>query len=170
MGYARFLIAIGIFGLLTGGMVTGTRYLAAQRPANAGAGLPDPVPRAMSECAACHMLFPPQFLPRRSWTALLAKLDDHFGEIATVTDAQKTEIAAYLAANAADAPRTVGGAQFTRGIAADAVPLRITETPWWTGIHEAVNFAGLRATPVKSASNCLGCHGGSIREVSGGAE
>jgi len=139
--------------------------LAASGPPARAAG--DNVPAAMQECGACHMVYPPQFLPRRSWTALLGKLDQHFGEIATVTDAKKAEIAAYLAANAADAPGTQAGTWFMYGIANDATPLRITETPWWTNRHQAVNFSGLRATRIKTVSNCLGCHGGGGERDSG---
>jgi len=38
----------------------------------------DPVVR--KECGSCHMAFPPQFLPRRSWQKLVATLADHFWE------------------------------------------------------------------------------------------
>lgn len=147
MGNARAIVSILLL------------VFAASGPPARGAS--DKAPAAMQECAACHMIYPPQFLPQRSWTALLGRLDQHFGEIATVTDARKAEIAAYLAVNAADAPGTQGGAWFLDGLANDAAPLRITEMPWWTGRHQEVNFSGLRATRIKSASNCLGCHGGS---------
>jgi len=123
------------------------------------------VPAALKECGACHMVYPPQFMPRRSWLALLGKLDDHFGEIATLPEAKSAEIAAFLEANAADGPETTGGRRFLRGVPADATPLRITEMPWWIGAHEEVNLAGIRSTSVKTASNCQGCHlGGGASE------
>ena len=124
-------------------------------------------PAELKECGACHMVYPPQFLPQRSWSALLGKLADHFGETATLPEAKTAEIAAYLAANAADGPATSGGRRFLRGVPADVAPLRITEMPWWIGAHEEVNFAGVEVTPIKSASNCLGCHGGGKPTESG---
>jgi Dihaem cytochrome c len=154
MGYARLLAGLTALGVLTGALAWGT-----MRPTSATAG--DQPPEVLQECGACHMVYPPQFLPQRSWTAILSKLADHFGEIASLPDAKKMEIAAYLAANAADGPLTVGGRRFLRGVPAEAAPLRITEMPWWIGAHEEVNFAGIQSTRVKSASNCLGCHGSS---------
>jgi hypothetical protein len=115
-------------------------------------------PSALEECAACHVLYPPQYLPQRSWAALLARLDDHFGEIATVSADKLASISAYLPTNAADAPSTKGGQRFLRGVRPDETPLRITDLPWWQELHVWVNFDGIAATKVKSASNCAGCH------------
>ena len=47
----------------------------------------DPVVK--KECGSCHMVFPPQFLPRRSWQKLADTLADHFGENAGLGDAQR---------------------------------------------------------------------------------
>src|SRR4051812_22331997 len=57
------------------------------------------------ECGACHMAFQPELLPARSWTALMAGLDNHFGENASLDAATSQAILAYLQAHAAD----VGG-------------------------------------------------------------
>ena len=36
------------------------------------------------ECSACHIAFPPQMLPMRSWQSLLGHLSSHFGEDASL--------------------------------------------------------------------------------------
>ena len=63
-------------------------------PAHAeeGAYLP-PVADATvaKECGACHMVFPPQLLPARSWQKLMADLSSHFGEDASLADPGPTD-------------------------------------------------------------------------------
>src|SRR5678815_4999385 len=63
----------------------------------------DPVVK--KECGSCHMVFPPQFLPRRSWQKLADTLADHFGENAGLGEAQRKAVLDYLLANAADGPK-----------------------------------------------------------------
>ena len=69
----------------------------------------------LKECGGCHIAFPPQMLPSRSWTKMMGDLANHFGENATLDQAVQDDIATYLAAHAADAPATKGGARFTKG-------------------------------------------------------
>ena len=117
---------------------------------------------ALKECSDCHIAFPPGLLPMRSWQALMAGLDNHFGENATLDEATAKHITAYLVANAADS----GGGQkrVLRGLAEDAVPLRISDTPWWIRQHRGEVRPGAFEDPrVKSKSNCVACHSGAAR-------
>jgi mono/diheme cytochrome c family protein len=111
-----------------------------------------------TECSACHMAYPPNLLPARSWTKIMGTLDNHFGENAQLDDATRAEIETFLVNNAADS-----GGRAMRGVPASQTPLRITELPWFKGVHshEVSNRMRQRAG---SMSNCLGCHSG------GGAE
>jgi hypothetical protein len=78
------------------------------------------------------MAFPPQFLPQRSWQKLVETLADHFGENASLGEAERKAVLDYLLAHAADGPQAGrAGRKFGQGIAAGQTPLRITETPWW---------------------------------------
>ena len=109
-----------------------------------------------TECSACHMAFPAQFLPVRAWHTIMATLDNHFGEDATLDDASRAAIKDYLVANAADAP----GSRTTwmlRGVGDSDVILRITEMPWWVSEHrgEVSQRSWNRAG---SKSNCTACH------------
>ena len=70
----------------------------------------------LKECGACHMAFPPQLLPARSWKAIMLGLSDHFGENAELAEPTRAEITAYLVAHAADAPGTANGWLFLRGV------------------------------------------------------
>ncbi len=120
----------------------------------------------VKECAACHMAFPAQLLPARSWTAVMQGLASHFGENAALDAASTTAIAAYLAAHAADAPHMDRHA--LRGLAANATPLRITETPAWIREHKGeVSAADFASPKVKTKSNCAACHRDAARGIFG---
>jgi hypothetical protein len=113
------------------------------------------------ECGTCHMAYPPMFLPQRSWQALMAGLENHFGENASLGAAATRRIAAYLMANAADAS---GGAPVPAGLAGGETPLRITDMPWWIRAHSQDVPPGAFTSPkVKSRANCLACHTGGAR-------
>ena len=112
----------------------------------------------VKECGGCHIAFPPQMLPSRSWTKLMSDLANHFGEDASLEQAVQDDIATYLAAHAADAPATKGGARFTKGLSADAVPLRITETPYWKREHDEIAASCFTDPKIKSQANCIACH------------
>jgi hypothetical protein len=117
------------------------------------------------ECGACHMVYPPQLLPQRSWEAIMSNLGEHFGDNAVLPDDVRVDILAFLAANAADAPDRPHYRGVVGGLPSSAVPLRITELPWFRGRHGEVNLAGLANTKIKSAANCVGCHAGAAAGV-----
>lgn len=112
----------------------------------------------LEECGACHLAFPPQMLPARSWGRIMGSLADHFGEDASLAEATRADIAAYLRANAADSPGAVGGQRFMRRLDPAQTPLRITETPWWQRDHDEIRPARFESAKVKSRANCAACH------------
>jgi hypothetical protein len=117
----------------------------------------DPVVK--KECGSCHMAFPPQFLPRRSWQKLVDGLATHFGVDASLADAQRAAVLEYHVANAGDAPGAPrAGAKMVSGIPADEAPLRITETPRWIREHRKVKAEKWKSPAVKSKVNCSACH------------
>ena len=117
----------------------------------------DPV--VQQECGSCHMVFPPQFLPKRSWQKLIETLSDHFGEDASLGEAQRQAVLDYLLAHAADSSKAGReGRKFAQSIAAGQTPLRITETPRWVEEHRKVRAERWQSPDVKSKANCLACH------------
>lgn len=111
------------------------------------------------ECSACHMAFQPQFLPARSWQAVMGDLANHFGEDASLAPDVAADITAYLVANAGDAKGARRG--WAGRIPAAETPLRITETPGWIRKHRGeVSPSAFTSARVKSKSNCVACHAG----------
>lgn len=130
--------------------------------AHAAQLLPTPAEKTTAQqCSACHIAYPPQMLPARSWQTLMSSLNRHFGEDASLSDQDQATITAYLIAHAADGPAGGReGGRFLRGLSPSATPLRITDTPWWRRRHSEISPRRFTDAKVKTASNCGACHNG----------
>ncbi len=121
-------------------------------------------PTVDKECGACHMAFQPEFLPARSWKKLMEpkELTNHFGEIATLPEASRVQIEAYLLAHAAGVAPGKESGRVAASIPEGEIPLRITETGRWLQKHRPgeVNPADFQSPRVKSKANCQACHKG----------
>ncbi len=147
----RILAALGMIAT-----VMGMAFLVMGPVASA---TPAPDPTYVKECSACHIAYPAQFLPKRSWDRILGSLDKHFGENATLSSKSLTSIKAYLEGHAADSADA--NPRILRDVAATQIPARITEMPFWTHIHgRLLARHAFDAPKVKSASNCTACHRG----------
>jgi cytochrome c553 len=101
-------------------------------------------PSYRAECGSCHVAYPPALLGPDAWRTVMNELDRHFGTDASVGEARRSELTAYLIASAgtrkgSDAPR-------------------ITEARWFRREHHEIATATWRARAVKSAANCEACH------------
>jgi len=112
------------------------------------------------ECSACHLAYPPQLLPSRSWNAILDGLDDHFGENAELMPVTLDEVSAYLQSHAADVGNSRLGKKALRGLKDSDTPLRITKLPFYIRQHDEVPDKYVTGNPqVGSFSQCQACHG-----------
>lgn len=108
------------------------------------------------ECGACHYDFHPSLLPAAPWATMMATLDDHFGEDASLGDAARGEIAAWLAANASEKWDTEAANSFRR--VAPEQPMRVTATRFWKRRHRDIPDTAFASKPVGSKVNCVACH------------
>jgi hypothetical protein len=110
-----------------------------------------------AQCGACHMAYPPEFLPEASWMKLLSGLDGHFGEtVGLDTDSQKI-IKEYLTSNSADHSPAELAVKIMRGLKNNS-PLRITEVPCIKKEHHDIGPDIFARKAVGSFSNCSACH------------
>jgi predicted CxxxxCH...CXXCH cytochrome family protein len=100
-----------------------------------------------TECGSCHLAYPPSMLPARSWKALMAGLNDHFGQNAEVDATVRKQLETFLVQNAG---RDVPG----------ATPLRITALPWWRHEHDEIPASTYQRKAITSPANCGACHPG----------
>lgn len=123
-----------------------------------GLGVPvakiDPV--YAKECGACHIAYHPSLLPRASWGALIAGLDNHFGEDASLDTATAVRLGDYLATNAAETADTLPANRLRQVEAAK--PFAITATPFWTRRHARIPDAVFASKAVSGRGNCVACH------------
>ncbi len=102
-----------------------------------------------SECASCHLPYPPSLLPADDWRKLMASLDSHFGSDATVDRRTATEIGHFLETHAGNPSRLGANA---------GKPPRISQSAWFSRKHREVPTRFWRDPRVKSAANCEACH------------
>ena len=108
------------------------------------------------ECGACHLAFPPHFLPAESHRRLMAGLERHFGQNAELDPAVRDRIERYLVENAAGA----GTSREPARSLADSPPMRITELSWFQKEHRRIDARITTRPAVRSSANCAACHAG----------
>ncbi|MEO1766156.1 cytochrome C [Thiobacter aerophilum] len=112
----------------------------------------DGPPIFQAECGSCHIAFPPQLMAAEDWKRVMAKLDKHYGEDASVDERSRHELEQFLVRNA--------GSASTLGVAttqANALP-RLTRTAWFLRKHRQVSPADWRHPKVRTPANCAACH------------
>jgi len=113
------------------------------------------------ECGACHMAYQPGLLPAAAWQHIMtpAGLSDHYGDDASLSDGLRTEIAAYLDANAADGASRSRSRAFAVGDTEPGALPRITKTRYFRNEHHEIPTRLVTGNPdVGSFSNCNACH------------
>jgi hypothetical protein len=147
------------------GFVVGFALLAASAAAHADklrlpAGAP---PAFQAECASCHLAFPPQLMAAQDWKRVMASLDKHYGDNATLDEKTRGAIEDFLVRNAGK-PSKVGAGNTAK----DGELPRLTTSPWFKRKHHEVPRADWSHAKVKSPANCAACHAkaeqGSYRE------
>ncbi len=140
--------------------VTSTSALLASGGGEGGGSQMPPVTNAKwkTECSSCHMLYHPGLLPERSWNKVMAGLDKHFGENASLDEATRDEIARFLALNSADKQNNRRSSRINQSIPVNAAPLRISETRYFISKHDEVSASTFKRKSIGSAANCIACH------------
>ena len=115
------------------------------------------------ECGSCHMAYQPGLLPVRAWEAIMTPeaLGNHYGDDASLTDALRNEIGAYLTANAADQSSGKRARKFAEAsvVGADGGLPRITGNSYFLKKHDEIPAKMVKDNPeVGSFSQCNRCH------------
>jgi len=161
---ASFVVLAGVLGgALT--LVVPERQAQDYSPAlvRADAGW-SPVERNMTyeeECGSCHNAFSPVLLPLRSWSRVMAGLDDHFGDDASLPEETSSEILEWLEASSAERALTEPSKKLLMSIG-EGTPLRITETEYWEQKHSGLGEDVYSRKSVSSRTNCAACHPGAL--------
>jgi cytochrome b len=114
-------------------------------------------PLFAKECAACHTLYPPPLLPERSWRSVMANLEDHFGDDASLDEADTASIRSYLVANAAEHSTSEASVKLLASLPNQDI-IAVTQTPFWKRTHRRIAPEVFERDAIKSRANCKACH------------
>ncbi len=109
-----------------------------------------------SECGDCHIAYHPSLLPRSSWRQIMAGLEDHFGEDASLDKETKDQITAFLNEYASERWDSEAANELRRTDAQK--PLEITASPYWKQRHRDIAAEIFKRKAIGSKGNCLACH------------
>jgi len=114
--------------------------------------------QTLAECGTCHLAYPPSMLPAASWKKMMANLDQHFGDDASLDPKTTAAITRYLVDNAGDTGGSSYGRKLLRGVSPGDAPQRITTLPKWVREHREVPKSDWTKKDVKSKAICAACH------------
>lgn len=106
-------------------------------------------PTYQAECGSCHVAYPPALLSASGWTAVLDRLDRHYGVDASLDPATVRRLRDYVLTNSGRKARA-------EPVAEGDLP-RISTLPWFLKEHREVTGRS-RPASVKSMSDCAACH------------
>ncbi len=104
--------------------------------------------KAQAECASCHMLYAPGFLPKESWLRIMGGLDKHYGTDASLDPQSIQEITQWLVQYAGTYKRVSGSPPNDR----------VTEAARFIKKHRKIPEATWKRASIKSKTNCMACH------------
>jgi len=111
------------------------------------------------ECSTCHMAFPPNVLPAKSWQIMISSLKDHFGDDASLDEQTRNEIEAFLVKNSAENSTEEASFKLLRSIEdKNNPPIRITEIAYWKGKHKDIKPDVYEHKSITNRINCKACH------------
>jgi hypothetical protein len=108
------------------------------------------------ECGACHTAYHPSLASAATWQAVIAGLDAHFGDDASLDGPLTNRLLGYLTANSAEQWDSKPANFFRLPDAAQ--PLRITASPAWQRTHRRIPQTAFGSKAVGGKLNCSACH------------
>ncbi len=153
--FALVGIGLSIFALL---YVLGVRDNPITASHHAAVDYEKEHPLFVNECASCHVLYPPSLLPEHSWRRMMADLENHFGDDASLDPADTQSILEYLVANAAEHSSSEASVKILKSLPNQDI-IAVTQTPFWKRTHREIAPEVFDHEKVKSKANCKACHG-----------
>ncbi|MEW6678292.1 MAG: diheme cytochrome c [Pseudomonadota bacterium] len=152
VGRLHLLLLVSVLGVVGAWLMAAPAEMPAQFPMPAGKVY-------VNECGSCHTAFAPGLLPARSWRRMMAELEDHFGEDASLDEPQYFAILKELETLASDGSYAdMRMRRISAALPEDAEPQRITGTSYFKKLHGQVSEAVWKRKKIQAPSNCVACH------------
>ncbi|MCF6206559.1 MAG: cytochrome b/b6 domain-containing protein [Sulfurovum sp.] len=112
-----------------------------------------------NECGSCHMIYPPNLLPKKSWIAMMKDLENHFGDDASIDDSLNHSILAFLIKKSAENSTSQASLNILKSLKdVNKTVIAISKTPYWDEAHKDVDDELFNSEQVLSKANCKVCH------------
>jgi len=112
----------------------------------------------VNECGSCHIAYPPFLLPEKSWVSMMATLENHFGDDASIDSQTNASIFSFLKNNSAETSNQKSAWKILKSLKDNNSTIAITQTPYWKKKHRKIDKELFASKEVKSKANCKACH------------
>lgn len=107
------------------------------------------------ECGSCHIAYAPYLLPQKAWVNLMNDLENHFGDDASLEEAEFQSIFAFLEAHSMQKYNT----QFKANLAKENDDeIAISKYKFYEKAHQNLPNVLFNDERIKSRANCEACH------------
>lgn len=103
------------------------------------------------------LFIPPFLLPKNSWEKLMADLENHFGDDASVEEETHNIILKFLEKNSAETSTKEASFMILDSLKNKDI-ISISETTYWKEKHINIDDKIFSNSLVKSKANCKACH------------
>lgn len=111
----------------------------------------------VNECVSCHILYPPQLLPKKSWQLVMSDLENHFGDDASIDTVDNKNILNFLETNSAESSTQESSVKMLDSIKNKDI-IAITKSSFWENTHKEIPKEVFTHKRIKSKANCKACH------------
>ena len=108
------------------------------------------LPAYKTECASCHMAYPPAMLPKAAWQRIMNGLEKHYGTDASLDAATTRQIGVWLQAQ--------GG--IYKRVEASSPQDRLSTTQWFEKKHQKIEKNVWTRKSINGKAQCQACHQG----------
>ena len=113
----------------------------------------------VDECASCHMLYPPNLLPKDSWVKMMKDLENHFGDDASIDELTNISISNFLKQNSAENSTHQASLGILNSLKDNnSTIIAISKTPYWVKRHKEIDKNIFKQKNIRSRANCKACH------------
>jgi hypothetical protein len=103
------------------------------------------------------LCIPPNLLPKHSWEKLMANLENHFGDDASLDKEDTKSILEFLVKYSAETSTKEASVKFLNSIKNDDI-IAMSQTTFWKNEHKDIPKTVFEHEKIKSKANCKACH------------
>lgn len=103
------------------------------------------------------LCIPPNLLPKKSWELLMGDLANHFGDDASLDEADTKNILDFLVKYSAETSTMQSSFNFLNSIDNKDI-IAMSQTSYWKRKHKEIPDELFKNENIKSKANCKACH------------